>query len=494
MPLIDFRQREIPNNGINPEYPLVINSSNPLASQLVVASFPQHILQGNAINLVNGEIAAQQSALITYGVRRYGAAILWPTSAGSSTYFPQRVPALTNYTLMAFVGDIGTSGITQAILDNDTTVSPGRAFQFRLTTTNNVQFIPFDTTETNYSVSSAAAVPLTGGFWACATVSGLDFAVWLNGVKATGTMTNTAQPLTSPMWVGENKASSNPFTGQLYHWMVFSGALTDAEILSIQANPYQLVSPAANNLMLSITAGSPANNLTGSSDQSQTASGSASVSVPLVGASVQTQSGSAVISTGVAISGSATATQQANGSLSVSIPLSGASIQQAATTGTVSISVSLAGNAIQQAYASGTLTNTAAGAVNLSGTSSQSQSANGLLSLGNNLSGSSIAVSNASGSLTVLVPLSGVSVQAQQATGSLIVTATGVNLSGEAVQQALATGSLTMRINLSGESVQQAISSAYLSASGGMVSNPRWTINASGRNWTINAAGRNWTI
>jgi stage V sporulation protein SpoVS len=86
-------------------------------------------------------------------------------------------------------------------------------------------------------------------------------------------------------------------------------------------------------------------------------------------------------------------------------------------------------------------------------------------------------------------------------TSSAVVNASGVGMLGvqigfsaHAFADAISTGNMTLILRLSGQAVAQAVGSGALSQSGILQANPRYTINALGRNFTINALGRNFTI
>lgn len=331
-------------------------------------------------------------------------------------------------------------------------------------------------------------------------------------------------------------ASARSFNGEIYLAGMTPLALSAKEILEISQNVNKLLRPKQRDMYLAVNTGT-ANALTGTSTESQSATGSPTIGINMVAASVQRQSGTAAVTVSAQLSGTATATQQANGNLQVSIPLNGSTIAQAMASaalvigdnlagntsqaqsgsgvlavsgsnnlagtaqqnqsgsGLLNISITLSGTEIQQAYASGTLTNTPAGAVALVGESDQRQAASGVMSIGDNLVGASLAISSATGNLTTLVPLAGATVQAQLASGGLTVTAAGVNLSGQEVQSQLASGTLTLRVNLNAQSVQQALNTGYLTSSGTLVAHPtKWHIKATKRNWTIQATKRTWLI
>jgi stage V sporulation protein SpoVS len=62
-----------------------------------------------------------------------------------------------------------------------------------------------------------------------------------------------------------------------------------------------------------------------------------------------------------------------------------------------------------------------------------------------------------------------------------------VGFSAQSFADAVGTGNLSLIIRLSGQAVAQAVGSGALHQSGILQANPRYTINALGRNFTINA-------
>ena len=355
--------------------------------------------------------------------------------------------------------------------------------------------------------------------WALTVKSGGYTTIYQNGkqIGINGGGTTTGGATDTSLYIGGNGVigstlvhSSSIFSS----FCIVPRCLSAVEIAQLGGNVAFGLRTKQRPLMIAVGGGTPANNLTGTAAESQSASGIVAIGVPIVAASIQTQTASGgILQAGVQVSGSAIATQSASGALSIAIPLSAAASQLQSATGNIGISVTLAGNAFQEAYASGVLTNTAAGGVALAGTSGQSQSASGLLSIGVNPSGASLVIQSATGNLTQIINLSGISVQAHQASGGLIVTA---NLAGQTIQDAFAQaalsnipsstlsgtteqsqsaiGGLTLRINLDGQSVQQAIASGYLSNSGILISDSRYTIYAQGRNFTIYAQGRSFIL
>jgi hypothetical protein len=62
-----------------------------------------------------------------------------------------------------------------------------------------------------------------------------------------------------------------------------------------------------------------------------------------------------------------------------------------------------------------------------------------------------------------------------------------VGFNAQAFADAIGTGNMSLIIRLSGQAVAQAVASGVLEQSGILQANPRFTINALGRNFTINA-------
>ena len=169
-------------------------------------------------------------------------------AATASTRFDAtKYAASTTYTLLAVILDDDGRGVTRNFFDSDDLAS-ARIFQFRCTTGNVVEFIAFNTAGGNTSgfVSSTTTSSTTPQVVVARI--GLAGEVKLNVGASVNTMTLGGTPRTNAIAgsrysIGSNAGNTNPFPGTVYLTAAFTRALSDAEVASLQANPWQLFAP-----------------------------------------------------------------------------------------------------------------------------------------------------------------------------------------------------------------------------------------------------------
>ncbi len=149
-------------------------------------------------------------------------------------------PSVSDFTLLAVFDGSTTGSVLTSIIGGDDTGN--RQFQFRLTASNTLEFIRFNTAASNVSVSVAAATR-KGVF--IGRSKGLKFRCWANGVASSeGTMTGTPQPVTKIALNGKWTYDAQPQVGDaIYHGGIILRALSDGEIASLVANPWQVFQP-----------------------------------------------------------------------------------------------------------------------------------------------------------------------------------------------------------------------------------------------------------
>lgn len=176
-------------------------------------------------------------------------------SSGSSALFTVGAHGLTtaNYSLFAFA-TCGSTSVTQNALDMDN-ASP-RYFQFRLNA-GKVDFIPFNTSAavTGQPVFGTAmsVAEMSRGFAMGATASPTRIAAFQNDQIATATPTNLIAPTQSlPISVGARATGTAGWwnNGAIIVAFAWNRTLTDGEMQSVIANPYQLFKPHARRIWM----------------------------------------------------------------------------------------------------------------------------------------------------------------------------------------------------------------------------------------------------
>ena len=159
----------------------------------------------------------------------------------------------TDFTLIAVFDGSTTGSVLSPIIGGDETGN--RQFQFRLTASNTVEFIRFNTAGTNYSTSVAAS-SRRGVF--VARSSGTTFHVWANGVKSSAgsIAAGSPQPVTKVALNGKFSFDTTPQIGDaIFFAAVLPGALSDEHIARLTENPYLIIKPAAETIPLPTAAG-----------------------------------------------------------------------------------------------------------------------------------------------------------------------------------------------------------------------------------------------
>lgn len=223
------------------------------------------ITQGLAFAYVHGA-AAMGFCVGGQNVANYVAASLVATPVGtgarsasltSRAYtIPQHGLTSTNYSLFA-VGTATSTTSTQSAIDADN--SSPRYFQFRINAAK-LEFIPFSTSVTvtgqpAFPIAMTAA-ELARGFTMGATASPTRIAAFQNGQIATATPTNLIAPTQSlPLSIGARSGGSGTLgwnTGGLSMVAGWSRTLSDAEMLSLAANPWQIFKAPNRRLLVSL--------------------------------------------------------------------------------------------------------------------------------------------------------------------------------------------------------------------------------------------------
>jgi len=239
--------------------------------------------------------------------------------------------------------------------------------------------------------------------------------------------------------------------------LVWSRALTDAEIAIVSAKPWQVLQGQRLPVFAAPAAAAGAT-LTGGAACVVSAYGTLQSAIPLAGSAQASAVGAGALSTSIPLAGAAVAQAKVSGSLATSIKLAGAAVASASATGALAGSgASLAGAATVSASATGTLST----AISLAGTARAEATASGSLAgSGAGLSGAAIVEARASGALSTSINLAGAARAQASAAGAL---ATQIRLAGGAVAVASAYGALATKIMLSGTASASASAAGALS-------------------------------
>jgi hypothetical protein len=298
----------------------------------------------------------------------------------------------------------------------------------------------------------------------CGTYDRVNQKLYINGqLKVSKAFTGAFANSTDPFAVG-SRGGGNQTTQQLTGAtvglvLIFKRTLTDMEVASLSANPWQLFAAPEEDYESSVAPAVGAA-LSGTGPALASATGVLTTAIRLAGSAGATASATGTLTTGISLAGTAVAQAAAAGTLTTSIRLAGTVAGQASASGTLTTAIALAGSAAAQALASGTLTT----GIALTGGASAVASAYGTLTVPTaGLTGTAQASATASGVLTTAISLAG---RADAATGASGTLTTGIALAGSAGAQASATGVLTTGIALAGSAQASASASGVLGSVG----------------------------
>lgn len=225
----------------------LIRGYQPDPGKRLVASYaylPGGIAVCNApmpINSVNGKLPDIQKGIGSSGVGGFGK---WKTGYDGGTGLACDKASCvlgTSFTLIAVFDGSKTGSVVTPILGGDD--SGNRQFQFRLTASNTLEFIRFNTSGTNYSVSVAAA-SRRGVF--IARSNGNSFDCFANGIKSSsGTIAaGSPQPVTKIAANGKFSFDAAPQIGdEIYAYVGIPRVLSLPEVMGISINPWSVFAP-----------------------------------------------------------------------------------------------------------------------------------------------------------------------------------------------------------------------------------------------------------
>jgi hypothetical protein len=199
------------------------------------------------VDATNGRIGQTGSGGITYGVGPFGKRISSSGSLAGYRSFTGKA-STAQYTVAAVVLDSAGRGAFRNPIDSDDSNGSPRFFQLRFNTSNQAEFIPFNTGGTPFTTTGSTASSATGLSVILASVDSAQAArVYLNGKLEGGpsTITGSVQTIaaTNRIAIGNTNTTTSgnqPFTGDIYGGFFWNRCLTASEILSFSQNPWQL--------------------------------------------------------------------------------------------------------------------------------------------------------------------------------------------------------------------------------------------------------------
>lgn len=239
-----------------PQYRAVVDYGNPLSVSLTHASiYPDANASGLAKWARNGSILYNPSSIGIVGAFGNSA-----SNYLSCTQTPTYVNGV-GYTVAGYAL-LNNSGNSVFIITSDDAVD--RAFQFRVSASA-PQFIALNTSASAFTGQSSSISVGRYYFYVGRVSNTGEVSVWVNGVKGgtVATLTGTIQaPKATALRVGVRTTSaSDGDVGATFMW---NRALSDAEIVSLSSNPWQIFSPI-NKLCLGVPAAIGAYTLTADS-------------------------------------------------------------------------------------------------------------------------------------------------------------------------------------------------------------------------------------
>jgi len=181
----------------------------------------------------------------------------------------------TEYTLVA-VASLSTLGIVNGLIGyqygSTAPVPTSRVcFQFRVGTSNNVEFIRFNTSFSAFAATSSTVLTANRLYVLAAVTIGNNLSVYVDG-SLTGTATITGTPTsitdanypvvsTGISYITHNNSETSSdarFKGTLFLTAVYNKAISDQSLAEIGKNPWQLFTPAPRRFYLIPSSGGAA--------------------------------------------------------------------------------------------------------------------------------------------------------------------------------------------------------------------------------------------
>ena len=150
------------------------------------------------------------------------------------------------------------TGLNQLVARDDGTGST-RIWQFRITGSNTIQFIPFNQTPANGSITGGTAIALDKWYHVIATYDGARSRLYVNGKEDAAADTSLTGPLnnrTRQIEISRDRPIDlNYFNGAYADVRIWDRAITQSEAAALYADPWKMYRPAKRRAAAKAPAG-----------------------------------------------------------------------------------------------------------------------------------------------------------------------------------------------------------------------------------------------
>lgn len=297
------------------------------------------VVQGVLLTQNGGGGTLATGVTNTYGLAMHG---------GNQYYeIPNTAFGGTEYTIISINSGKQASGSNYNFVAVDDGGS-NRCWQNRINSSNQFQFIPFDTGGSTYSATSTTTLSTSdndNGWVQLVTVKDLAASIWKDGVKlASSTIAGTPKGPSINIKVNARDSAGTDVAFSAYSLIIImKSGLLDGEAYELSLFPYHIFSPQTTNLYVEATASGTG---VGTASFSFTATGT--------GASTAASAGSATVTFGA--TGTGTGTFATSGSATVTFTPSavGTAVSQGAGTATLTFTASGVGTSTTSGEGAGT--------------------------------------------------------------------------------------------------------------------------------------------
>lgn len=224
---------------------------NPELADALVSLYLHNERGGDPCNLVDGYTPALTGTGWTWVD---GPQVGLAHNSSTTTYYLP-APNITGTSYTMFGWATAASGVFQEFIDDDDSGAPDRHFQFRLTDTNKVDFLAFNTAgsvvDNVFSGAALGAHQLAEGFTLGARQAATGaLSVWQDGIKGSdSTLTGTLKTVSSGlMRVGVSRAGVFPWQGTIFLWAAWNGDPGDPVMEALADYPALLLRPVAKRI------------------------------------------------------------------------------------------------------------------------------------------------------------------------------------------------------------------------------------------------------
>lgn len=242
---------------VQPDGPVSIDWASPLTNGLTQAYrhdfglYTQDAVSGAFVALSESTGMASSVSVAGKGIARTGSSTT--LNQGFFT-LPVTVPAGGDCTYLVVHSPNAASG-SQALIDDDN-ASSSRVFQFRLNAAA-TEFIWFSTAGSAFTASIASSVSARALNVSLAVKRGSTLKVVNNGrISSSATITGTPRTQNSVLREFNRKGPTySPYQGSHSLAAMWGRALSDAELIALSTNPWQLFKPIERRIWVPVSAG-----------------------------------------------------------------------------------------------------------------------------------------------------------------------------------------------------------------------------------------------